>query len=144
MESSEPFTLVSMSSSNTITLRSSDDEHFVVDPDVAMLSTTVWAIVEDAGTEDAVPLPNVSGTILAKVVEYCKHVVATDKAKGGEPPKGKSAEEHASAVQEASDAWDADFVKVDQVRSPRKRQRSFFRMGKTSDMGVRLRELYSS
>ena len=59
----------------------------------------------DTGLEQEVPLPNVSSMILAKVIEYCKYHVDADK----------TGEDGAPAVkEEASKAWDTEFVKVDQ------------------------------
>jgi S-phase kinase-associated protein 1 len=56
--------------------------------------------------EAAVPLPNVSSKILAKVIEYCKyHVDADATAEEGGAPAVK---------EEDAKAWDTDFVKVDQ------------------------------
>ncbi len=49
------------------------------------------------------PLPNVNGKILAKVIEYCKfHVEALSVAEGKTLPE------------EETKAWDNEFVKVDQ------------------------------
>ena len=48
-----------------------------------------------------VPLPNVSGKILAKVIEYCKkHVEAQGK------------DEAKAAAEEELKTWDTDYVKV--------------------------------
>jgi S-phase kinase-associated protein 1 len=55
--------------------------------------------------EAAVPLPNVSSKILAKVIEYCKYHVDADAAGADGAPAVK---------EEDAKAWDTDFVKVDQ------------------------------
>ncbi|GLJ33180.1 hypothetical protein SUGI_0668050 [Cryptomeria japonica] len=56
-------------------LKSSDDKIFEVDCAVAEQSKFLKNILEDIGTEKAVPLPNVSSEILAKVIEYCEYHV---------------------------------------------------------------------
>ena len=50
-----------------------------------------------------IPLPNVSGKILAKVIEYCKkHVDA----------KGKEGDAKSSTNEDELKNWDTEFVKV--------------------------------
>lgn len=54
-----------------------------------------------------VPLPNVSGKILAKVIEYCSFHVSNSKdskAVGSQPAK----------TDDEIKLWDLDFMKVDQ------------------------------
>ncbi|CEG00859.1 E3 ubiquitin ligase, SCF complex, Skp subunit [Ostreococcus tauri] len=84
----------------TVTLRSSDDETFVVDDDVAFLSETIKSIIEDTEDESMVPLPNVSSKILAKVIEYAKFHVDAKKANEAE-----------AKIKE----FNTEFVKVDQA-----------------------------
>ena len=84
-----------------ITLRSYDDETFDIDETVAVELQTIKHMMEDGCAGSEIPVPNVTGKILAKVIEYCKKHVESGKAE----------------EQAASDdlkAWDADFVKVDQ------------------------------
>lgn len=57
-------------------------------------------MLEDTGTENPVPLLNVNGKILAKVVEYCKQHAQ------GEGIDNQKTEELKT--------WDTEFVKVDQ------------------------------
>jgi S-phase kinase-associated protein 1 len=57
--------------------------------------------------ETEIPLPNVKGAVLSKVVTYLKYHVA-DQAKEIEKPL-KSAN-----MNEVVSQWDADFVDVDQ------------------------------
>jgi S-phase kinase-associated protein 1 len=88
-----------------VKLSSSDAQMFEVDEEVAFLSQTVKNLVEDAGTEDVVPLPNVSGRILAKVIEYCRFHVEADKKVDDKPSKSEDDQKQ----------WDTEFVKVDQA-----------------------------
>ena len=62
------------STTGILFLQSSDGQEFQVDEDVAFQSITVKNMIEDTGAEFAVPLPNVNGVTLSKVLEYCnKH-----------------------------------------------------------------------
>lgn len=55
-------------------LRSSDAEIFEVDKAVAMKSLTIAAwLDEDKEPDEFIPVPNVKSSVLAKVIEYCKH-----------------------------------------------------------------------
>lgn len=89
------------SSSKKISLKSSDGEEFEVSETVALESLTLKHMIEDECADGAIPVPNVSGRILAMVIEYCKKHV--ESAKGDEEPSTEDIK-----------TWDADFVKVDQ------------------------------
>ncbi|KAK9941582.1 hypothetical protein M0R45_007284 [Rubus argutus] len=97
------------SEKKTITLKSSDGEIFEVEEAVALESQTIKHMVEDVGTDAAIPVPNVTGSILGKVIEYCsKHV---------EEGKDSEKERMADFIKPGESplkAWDADFVKVEQ------------------------------
>lgn len=89
-------------SKKMIILKSSDGETFEVEETVALQSQTIRHMVEDDCADSVIPLPNVTGTILSMVVEYCKkHVeaAAAAAAAGGDNDVKN---------------WDRDFVKVDQ------------------------------
>ena len=58
----------------------------------------------DTGTEEVVPLPNVPGKILAKVIEYCKFHVEANKKIDDKPAK----------TEDDIKTWDTEFVRVDQ------------------------------
>ena len=73
---------------------------------VALLSQTVKNLVEDAGAEEPIPLPNVAGRILAKVIEYSKFHVDAEK---------KGPDEKPAKTEDEVKNWDAEFVKVDQA-----------------------------
>lgn len=90
---------------STVKLKSSDGELFEVPQEVALESLTIKNMVEDTGIDFEIPLLNVSGKILAKVIEYCKFHV--DSSKNSESRPG--------VPEDDVKAWDADFVKVDQA-----------------------------
>ena len=83
-----------------VILMSSDSEKFEVEQEVAFKSETIKNMIEDTGTDAAIPLPNVSSKILAKVIEYCKfHTEAKAKETSEDDAKN----------------FDTEFVKVDQA-----------------------------
>ncbi|KEH23694.1 SCF ubiquitin ligase, SKP1 component [Medicago truncatula] len=89
------------STSKKITLKSSDNETFEVPEAVALESQTIKHMIEDDCTDNGIPVPNVTGQILAKVIEYCKKHV--DAESSDEKPSEDDLKN-----------WDAEFVKVDQ------------------------------
>ncbi|KAJ1415029.1 S-phase kinase-associated protein 1-like [Sesbania bispinosa] len=90
-----------MASKGKITLWSSDGEVFEVDEVVALELQATKYIIEDGHFDGNIPLSNVTGRILAKVIEYCKkHVEAINS-------NDKPSEEDLKA-------WDVEFMKVDQ------------------------------
>jgi len=90
----------------TVKMCSSDGHTFDVAWEVAIRSRTVKNLIEDNGTEETIPLPNVSGSILARVIEYCKYHVNVDR---------RNADGQPVETREDIERWDADFVKVDQT-----------------------------
>lgn len=97
-----------------ITLQSSDGEIFEVDEVVAVESNTIKHMIEDGFVECVIPVPNVTGTTLAKVIEYCKKHV---EAKANDKGKRKIEEEHlGTVVNNGIKSWDAGFVELDQTR----------------------------
>lgn len=89
-----------------MTLTSSDGQDFVVAVTVAKMSDTVKNLIEDAGLEKPIPLPNVDAAILKRVIDYCQYHT-----------------EHPDAVSEDKEekrtddiiAWDLEFCKVEQT-----------------------------
>jgi S-phase kinase-associated protein 1 len=56
-----------------IILKSSDYETFEVEQAIAMQSQTIKHMIEDnCADETGIPIPNVTGKIMAMVIEYCK------------------------------------------------------------------------
>lgn len=98
-----------MSDEDQVTLRSEDAQDFTVTVKVAKMSETLKNLIEDAGVDNPIPLPNVSGKILAKVVEYCNW-----HDQNPAPPK---TEEDKVDEKRTDDIipWDLEFCKVDQA-----------------------------
>lgn len=94
-----------------LTLISGDKENFEVEESVARESRTILHMIEDGCTDNGIPVPNVTGKILAKVIEYCKkHVEARRGADA-------DAADSTAATKTSDDelkTFDAEFVKVDQ------------------------------
>ncbi|XP_059643776.1 SKP1-like protein 1A [Cornus florida] len=91
-----------MSTSKPIVLRSSDGETFEVEEAVALESQTVKHIIEDDCADSIIPLPNVTGNILSKIIEYSKKHVETLKSED-------------NTSNDVIKSFDANFVEVDQV-----------------------------
>eukprot|EP01102_Stenamoeba_stenopodia_P021984 TRINITY_DN8_c0_g1_i1.p1 TRINITY_DN8_c0_g1~~TRINITY_DN8_c0_g1_i1.p1 ORF type:complete len:158 (-),score=57.56 TRINITY_DN8_c0_g1_i1:199-672(-) len=91
-----------------VKLQSSDDQEFEVEREIAEMSVTIKNMFEDIPVPDApIPLPNVTGKILQKVIEYCKYH-----------------KEHPTPLEDKKDTekrtddiipWDQEFCKVDQA-----------------------------
>ncbi|CAA0831064.1 SKP1-like protein 1A [Striga hermonthica] len=91
-----------------ITLRSSDGEVFEVEESVAVESQTIKHMIEDECADNVIPLPNVTGKILSKVIEYCRRHVDAAAA------SATKADDKPSPDDDIKN-FDADFVKVDQA-----------------------------
>ena len=98
-----------MADDDQVTLQSQEGTEFQVSCKIAKMSETVKNLIEDIGVDSAIPLPNVTGKILAKVVEYCKYhdehpnPVTEEKDNEDEPRR----------TDDISD-WDKAFCEVDQ------------------------------
>ena len=91
-----------------VVLTTSDNEQFTVDRDVAERSVLIKQMIEDIGESDMpIPLPNVSSSVLTKVLEYCNH-------HRHDPPAAlDDADELRRRATDISE-WDAKFIQVDQ------------------------------
>jgi S-phase kinase-associated protein 1 len=88
-----------------IILKSSDNETFEVEQAIAMQSQTIKHMIEDnCADETGIPVLNVTGKIMAMVIEYCKKHV--DDAGTGSFDGNNASDELKK--------FDTEFVKVDQ------------------------------
>lgn len=94
-------------SSETLKLMSQEQESFVVEKKIALMSELVKTMVEGDKEENEIPLPNVKGEVLKKVIEYMKYHVDNPADEIDKPLKSAN-------MAEVVSQWDADFVDVDQ------------------------------
>ncbi|KAJ2724535.1 hypothetical protein GGI07_001882 [Coemansia sp. Benny D115] len=91
-----------------ITLQSSDGKDFQVERSVAVQSVLIKNLLEDLGdTDSAIPLPNVTGKVLEKIIEYCIHHV-------DDPPNINDEYDDVPKRSDDIDPWDEKFIAVDQ------------------------------
>ncbi|EOA23326.1 hypothetical protein CARUB_v10019328mg [Capsella rubella] len=108
-----------MSTSNKIVLTSSDGESFEIDEAVARKLQIIAHMIDDDCAGKAIPLANVTGKILALVIEYCKiHVNDKDPNSSKETnenvssdPNEESEENKEAKEEEVMNNWDAEFMK---------------------------------
>jgi S-phase kinase-associated protein 1 len=98
---------------STVTLVSSDKHTFTVDKKAAELSVLLRNLLEDIDQAEStpIPLPNVSGKTLAKIIEYCTHHKDTPPL-DDENDKDTFDPNSPKNTNIISD-WDAAFVGVD-------------------------------
>lgn len=73
---------------------------FTVDKSVIIACVTIKDLLEDIGTSaEAIPLGNVDGDTLKKIIEYCEHYK-------GAPPKPTE------ATATKIDDWDSEFINM--------------------------------
>ncbi|KAF5330294.1 hypothetical protein D9619_005339 [Psilocybe cf. subviscida] len=94
-----------------VLLVTSDNEQFNADKDVVERSVLIKNMLEDVGESDQpIPLPNVSSSVMKKVLEYCEH-------HRGEPlPSADSEQSQDETRKRTTDIseWDQKFITVDQ------------------------------
>ncbi|KAI6176189.1 Skp1-related protein [Aphelenchoides bicaudatus] len=98
-----------------IILQSNDNEEFEVDRDVIRLSTTLNTMFQDLGMDDPdagetlndpIPLANVNGAILRKVIQWCQY-------HKDDPPTANDSDNKERRTDDIQ-SWDVEFLKVDQ------------------------------
>jgi len=91
-------------------LVTSDNEQFVVDKKVAERSVLIKNMLEDVGeSEQPIPLPNVTSSVLKKVLEYCEH--HKDEPL---PPSDETQQDETRKRTTDISEWDQKFITVDQ------------------------------
>lgn len=88
-------------------LVSQENDNFQIPKKVAIMSELIKTMAEGDTEEKEIPLPNVKGEVLKKVVQYMKYH-SENPAKEIEKPL------KSSDMGQVVSQWDADFVDVDQ------------------------------
>jgi hypothetical protein len=99
-----------------VTLVSEEGEELVIPRSLAQMSSLVSTMLGDDGSEEKkIPLQQIKGPVLVKVVEFMKRHVVNKLPEIEKPLKSADL----SALQPPLDQWDIDFVTCDQVRGGR-------------------------
>ncbi|CAE7895552.1 Skp1, partial [Symbiodinium microadriaticum] len=102
------FESCAMADGDKLKLKSSQGEIFEVDPEVATMSTLIKNMVEDSGTDEEIPLPNVKTAILSKVIDYCKY------HKDNPPEEIQKPLKSTNLVECGVSEWDSEYVNIEQ------------------------------
>merc|ERR1712014_555654 len=89
-------------------LKSSQGEIFEVEPEVACMSTLIKNMVDDSGTDEEIPLPNVKTAILSKVIDYCKY------HKDNPPEEIQKPLKSTNLIECGVSEWDSEYVNIEQ------------------------------
>ena len=92
---------------NKVKLLCSDGEEVEIDIDVAEKSVLIKGLIDDSGTDDQIPLPNVKRPILEKVIDFCKHLKDHQAPEIEKPLKSTD-------MQSVVDPWYADYINLEQ------------------------------
>ncbi|MCL7032992.1 hypothetical protein MKW94_019193 [Papaver nudicaule] len=91
-----------------ITLKSADNKTFTVEKSIVMISETIKHLVEDDCAENVIPLANVTGNVLEKVIVFLKkHAPAMEYLEGPE----ETTEEEDQKVIDGLTKFDEEFIK---------------------------------
>lgn len=90
-----------------VKLLCSDGEIVEVDVDVAEKSVLIKGLIDDSGTEDEIPLPNVKKPILERVVTFCEHL------KNHQPPEIEKPL-RSTDMSVVVDQWHSDYINLEQ------------------------------
>jgi S-phase kinase-associated protein 1 len=99
-------------------LQTTDSETVEVREDVMKLSGTIKKMLEDEITVgDIIPIPNVSSTVLKKIIEYCTQRLNHPKVSVSDDTNDKKSEAKVTSTaprREEPTDWEKQFCKVDQ------------------------------
>merc|ERR1711991_530334 len=93
----------------SVKLASMDGQEVEVDKEVACMSNTIKNMMDDISTEEGNPvlLPNVTGKILTKVIQYCQY--------HHDNPSQDDDDDHKERRTDDITPWDQEFCNVDQA-----------------------------
>ena len=98
-----------------VKLQSSDEIEFEVGLNVAEMSVTIKHMLDDidADSDKSIPLPNVDGEVLKKVLDYCRYHLENPKA--ATPPEDgakKGGNKQSSDKSDYICPWDKEFFAI--------------------------------
>ena len=89
-----------------VKLVTAEGETVEVDVEIASKSALIKGMIDDAGLEEEIPLPNVKKSILVKIIEFCTYI------KGNHPPEIEKPL-RSNNLYDVTTPWYADFVALD-------------------------------
>ena len=90
-----------------VKLVTSEGEEVEVDKEVAIKSVLIKSMIDDSGTDESIPLPNVKKAILDKVIEFCKYIKENPAPEIEKPLKTTN-------MGDVVAPWFANFVDIEQ------------------------------
>lgn len=95
------------SSGDDVVLLSPEGERFTVPRRVAAMSDLIKTMIEDSNGMEEIPVMDVKGSVLSKVIDFCKHHVDNKLPEIEKPLRSAN-------LEDIVPAWDAAFVNVEQ------------------------------
>ena len=89
-----------------VKLLTMENEEVEVEKEIAQKSVLVKGIIDDSGTDDAIPLPQIKHSILLKILEYC-HYIHTNSPPEIEKPL------RSNNLGDVVNEWYAGYVNLD-------------------------------
>lgn len=93
--------------SKKVTLICQDGETVQVDIDVAERSVLIKGMIDDAGVDEEIPLPNVKKSVFNKIEQFCIHLRTNPLPDIEKPLKSAN-------FADVTSPWFANFVELDQ------------------------------
>ena len=94
-----------MADDDQVTFVSQDGQDFKIEVRAAKMLVTMKNLIEDSGIDTPIPVPNITGKVLGKVIEYCKYHTENPVV-APEPGAEKRTDDICH--------WDREFCSVDQ------------------------------
>ena len=88
-----------------VKLQCNDGEVLEVDVGAAEKSVLIKGLIEESGTEEEIPLPQINKKTLEKVIVFCTHICPND------PPEIDKPLSHSDMTQ-VVDAWWAEYIDI--------------------------------
>lgn len=96
---------------STVKLISSDNISFVVPKNVAAMSSLIGQLCELDSTDQEIPIQNVKGSILEKVIDFCKFFINIGQHHVDSPLPEIEKPLKSEKIEEAVPEWDSTFIK---------------------------------
>ena len=90
-----------------VRLISQEGEVIEADQETVVLSVLIKSMIDDSGTDEDIPLPNVTKSVLIKVLEFCKYVKEHPLQEIEKPLKTDN-------LRDIVSEWFASYVEVEQ------------------------------